>query len=404
MSAQTASPPRPPANTLQIVSIVSLTFIGYLCIGLPLAVLPGFVHQTLGQSPVVAGAVISIQYLATLLSRALAGRLADTLGPKRTVQRGLIGSAAAGALLLLAFIFAHWTAASLTLLVASRLLLGVSESLVGTGAILWGIGRVGTSNNARVISWNGIATYGALALGAPVGVALAHALEPAVIGVLTIALGALGYYAAQRLPAVPVVHGERLSYASVFTRVLPHGLALALGSTGFGAIATFITLYYAEQHWSNAALTLSVFGGLFIGVRLVFSQAIKRHGGYRVAIVSFACECAGLLLLWLAPAPEMALLGAGLTGAGFALIFPSLGVEAVALVPNASRGAALAAYSAFLDVSLGITGPLAGYVAGVFGYAQVFLVAAVAVAGACALSVVLHRRQPGTHVAEQAPT
>lgn len=107
MSAQTASPPRPPANTLQIVSIVSLTFIGYLCIGLPLAVLPGFVHQTLGQSPVVAGAVISIQYLATLLSRALAGRLADTLGPKRTVQRGLIGSAAAGALLLLAFIFAH---------------------------------------------------------------------------------------------------------------------------------------------------------------------------------------------------------------------------------------------------------------------------------------------------------
>ena len=99
-----------------------------------------------------------------------------------------------------------------------------------------------------------------------------------------------------------------------------------------------------------------MFGTLFIGARLLFANTIKTYGGFRVAIVSFAFECSGLLLLWLAPVPHIALVGAALTGFGFALIFPALGVEAVALVPPASRGAALSAYSVFLDLSLGITG------------------------------------------------
>ena len=394
MSTDSAPPPRSGfAVTLQIVSVVCFTFICYLTIGLPLAVLPGFVHGDLGFSAIVAGAAISVQYFATLASRPLAGRLADSLGPKKTVVRGLILCGVSGVLLLVALLLARWPAASLVLLVASRLVLGVGESLCGTGAILWGIGRVGVTHNARVISWNGIATYGALALGAQIGVAIDHALNPALIGVIVIALAALGYYLARLIAAVPVVHGERMSYASVFTRVLPHGLGLALGSAGFGSIATFVTLYYAARHWPNAALSLTVFGALFIGARLLFANTIKTYGGFRVAIVSFAFECAGLLLLWLAPMPHVALVGAALTGFGFALIFPALGVEAVALVPPASRGAALSAYSVFLDLSLGITGPLAGYVAGAFGYPQVFLFAAVAAAAGVALSTMLYQRQ-----------
>ncbi|MGN3965968.1 MFS transporter [Burkholderia gladioli] len=394
MSSDSASTPRSGASTmLQILSVVSFTFVCYLTIGLPLAVLPGFVHEELGLSAVIAGAAISVQYLATLASRPLAGRCADTLGPKRTVLRGLLGCGASGALLLVALLFAHWPAVSLVLLVASRLVLGVGESLVGTGAILWGIGRVGVSNNARVISWNGIATYGALAIGAPLGVAIAHTLNAALLGVLMVALAALGYWFALRLAPVPVVHGERMSYASVFTRVLPHGIGLALGSAGFGSISTFIALYYAARHWPDAALSLTVFGLLFIGSRLLFANTIKNYGGFRVAIVSFVVECLGLLLLWLAPVPHVALAGAALTGFGFALIFPALGVEAVALVPPASRGAALSAYSVFLDLSLGVTGPLAGYVAGEFGYPQVFLFAAVASAAGVALSILLYQRQ-----------
>lgn len=396
MSADSATPRSEFATTLQIIPVVFFTFLCYLTIGIPLAVLPGYVHDDLGYSAVIAGLAISVQYFATLASRPLAGRSADTLGPKKTVTIGLIGCGVSGVLLLLAVLLGRWATLSLSLLVVSRLVLGFGESLCGTGAILWGIGRVGTSNNARVISWNGIATYGALAIGAPVGVWISHSVGFFALGVVVIALAALGYTLAQRIGAVPVVHGERMSYRSVFTRVLPHGIGLALGSAGFGSIATFITLFYAARHWPNAALSLTVFGTLFIGARLLFANTIKTYGGFRVAIASFSFECVGLLLLWLAPEPHVALAGAALTGFGFALVFPALGVEAVGLVPPASRGAALSAYSVFLDLSLGITGPLAGYIAGEFGYGSVFLFAAIAAAAAVALSTMLYLRNART--------
>ena len=391
-SCTAAAPQSDLAVTLRIVSVVLYTFLCYLTIGIPLAVLPGFVHTDLGYGSVMAGAAISVQYFATLVSRPLAGRTADTLGPKKTVLYGLAACGASGVLLLGSALAAQWHAVSLVLLVIARLVLGFGESWVGTGSITWGIGRVGVANNAKVISWNGIATYGALAIGAPLGVAIDHSLGFGALALTVIALGALGYWLATRMASVPVVHGERMSYRSVFFRVLPYGFGLALGSAGFGSIATFITLFYAAHHWPNAALSLTVFGTTFVGARLLFANTIKAYGGFRVAIVSFALECAGLLMLWLSADPTFALAGAALTGCGFALVFPALGVEAVGLVPPASRGAALSAYSVFLDLSLGLTGPLAGYVAGVFGYGSVFLFAAVAAAAAVALSVVLYVR------------
>ncbi len=100
--------PTPPAQdsarqnvTLQIVSVVMFTFIGYLTIGIPLAVLPGYVHDDLGYGSVLAGLVISLQYLATLLARPYAGRVIDGLGPKRAVLYGMAGSAASGLFMLL---------------------------------------------------------------------------------------------------------------------------------------------------------------------------------------------------------------------------------------------------------------------------------------------------------------
>ena len=383
---------RPMAITLQVVSIVLFTFIGYLNIGIPLAVLPGYVHNHLGYGTVIAGLVISVQYLATLLSRPYASRYIDTRGSKRAVMVGLAGCGLSGVFMLVSSWLTSMPAWSLASLLIGRLVLGSAESLVGSGSIGWGIGRVGAQNTAKVISWNGIASYGAIAIGAPLGVVMVGHLGMWSLGVSIIALGALGVLLAWPKMAAPIVSGVRLPFLHVLGRVLPHGTGLALGSIGFGTIATFITLYYATNHWENAALCLSLFGASFISARLLFGNLINRIGGFRVAIACLGVETLGLLLLWLAPNPELALAGAALSGFGFSLVFPALGVEAVNLVPASSRGAAVGAYSLFIDLSLGITGPLVGAVAAGFGFASIFLFAALAALSGLLLSVYLYRQ------------
>ncbi|MES2868116.1 MAG: MFS transporter [Pseudomonadota bacterium] len=383
---------RPLAITLQVVSIVLFTFIGYLNIGIPLAVLPGYVHNHLGYGTVIAGLVISVQYLATLLSRPYASRIIDNLGSKRAVMYGLAGCGLSGVFMLASSWLTAAPAWSLASLLIGRLVLGSAESLVGSGSIGWGIGRVGAQNTAKVISWNGIASYGAIAIGAPLGVLMVSHWGMWSMGASIIALATLGLLLAWPKRAAPIVSGVRLPFLHVLGRVLPHGTGLALGSIGFGTIATFITLYYATNHWENAVLCLSLFGASFIGARLLFGNLINRIGGFRVAIVCLGVETLGLLLLWLAPNPEMALAGAALSGFGFSLVFPALGVEAVNLVPASSRGAAVGAYSLFIDLSLGITGPLVGAVAAGFGFGSIFLFAALAAFSGLLLSVYLYRQ------------
>jgi len=135
---------------LSILSTVAFTFATYLTIGLSLAVLPGFVHSTLGYGAMLAGLAISMQYVATLISRPHAGRMADALGPKRTVITGLAMCAASGVLLLLGALAVSIPLLSLGLILIARLALGCAESCVGTGSIAWGMGQVGHHHTANV--------------------------------------------------------------------------------------------------------------------------------------------------------------------------------------------------------------------------------------------------------------
>jgi predicted MFS family arabinose efflux permease len=178
---------------------------------------------------------------------------------------------------------------------------------------------------------------------------------------------------------VPVTHGEKLPFHHVFGKVAPYGLGLALGSVGFGVLATFITLDFAHRNWNGAAFALTLFGALFIFARLLFANAINRVGGFYVATVCFSTEFLGLILLWLTHSEALAFAGAALTGFGFSLVFPALGVEAVRHIPPQDKGTALGAYGVFMDFSLMIIGPAAGAIIGGFGYPPIYLFAACSV-------------------------
>ena len=72
----------PRAVTLKILAAAIFNLICYINVGMPLAVIAGFVHQKLGFNTIIAGLSVSIAYLATFLSRPSACRWMDTKGPK----------------------------------------------------------------------------------------------------------------------------------------------------------------------------------------------------------------------------------------------------------------------------------------------------------------------------------
>jgi len=364
---------KPENVNLPLLTYVGFTFLGYFIIGLSLSVLPIFISKNLGFSLVIAGLVISLQYVATFFLRAYSGKIIDGKGPKPAVLSSMLSFSLTGIFLILAYYFKFSPLISLGFLIITRLLTGCGEGMIGASPINWAIMALGEKHTAKIISYNGVACYGALAIGASLGVVIEHQFGLYGIGILSILIGILGFLFAKTKTNYTNSHThDSQSFWKVLGKVSPFGICLALGGIGFASISTFITLYYNYFHWNNGALCLSVFGGLFVAGRLVFSNVINNYGGIRVAIACLLVETIGLLIISFATNSEMALFGAGVTGLGFSLIFPALGVVAIKSVSPSSQGSALAGYGLFIDLSLGVAGPLIGGVADIWGMKYIF--------------------------------
>jgi predicted MFS family arabinose efflux permease len=120
-------------------------------------------------------------------------------------------------------------------------------------------------------------------------------------------------------------------------------------------------------------------------------------------LVCVLIEAVGQALIWLAPSSIMALIGASVTGLGYSLVYPGFGVEAVRHAPPQSRGLATGAYTAFLDLALGLANPALGLVASGAGLGVVFLVSMLVVLCAAAIALPL-LSAPSLDMAKQEST
>lgn len=379
--------PDAPSVVITLLPIMAVVWVAFLMIGMALPVLPLHVHQELGLSTFVVGLVAGSQFAAALLSRFWAGRYADTQGVKPAVVAGLLMAAVSGLLYLLSLRFVAAPGISVTILLLGRALLGGAESFIITGAQSWGLALGGPRNAGRVIAWVGTALWAAYAVGAPAGTALYVGYGFAGIALATLLLPLVTLLLVVPLhPIAPAPHA-RPAITQVIGAVWVPGVGAALSSVGFGTITTFAALVFAERGWGSVWLVFTVLSIAFILGRVLFGHLPDRIGGARVALVCLLIEAAGQALIWLAPSSMLVIAGAAVTGLGYSLVYPGLGLEAVRRAPSQSRGLAMGMFTGFLDLALGLANPALGLVASRAGLSAVFLVSAIVVLGAVGIAL-----------------
>ena len=383
-----------------LAPIMMVVLVAYLIIGLAMPVLPLYVHQELGLSTFMVGVAAGVEFAAALLSRFWSGRYADTKGAKRAIVVGLVMGVIAGLFYLLSIRFGGAPVMAIAILLVGRVFLGGCESFVITGALSLGLGLGGRSNAGRVIAWVGTALWAAYAAGAPAGTALYTRYGFASIAVATTLLPLVSLLLVIPLRDLPLSGHASPSVRRVLRAVTIPGLGMALTAVGFGTITTFGALLFVERGWSSAWIALTAVSVAFIFGRIVFGHLPDKVGGARVALVCVVIESLGLALIWLAPSAMVVFIGAAITGVGYSLVYPGFGVEAVRLAPPEAKGLAMGAFTAFLDLSLGIANPALGLLATRAGLNSVFLVSALVVLSSAVIAVQLLRapRASDAHV------
>jgi MFS family permease len=359
--------------------VFAVTFCGLVAVGAVLPVLPRYVDGPLGAGKIAVGVVIGAYAITGLLLRPFAGHFADRRGRRPTVLVGSLLMAAGGFLYLLPLGVAG--------LIGARLVLGAGEGTVFTAGSAWIVDLAPPERRGRVIGLYGLAVWSGLSVGPLFGELIQHHAGYTPVWIFAGAMPLLGAAIASRVPDPfrPAPRAEHEHHSLIAREAVRPGVALALGSIGYAAVATFVVLHLDARGVGHGALVFGAFATMVVLTRLVGGDLPDRVGPARVAFAAAVVEAIGLTAIAFAHSLPLALAGALAMGAAFSLLYPSLSLIVVDQVSEARRGAALGTFTAFFDAGVGFGAPLAGLAAALSDYEGSFLLAAAIALGSATL-------------------
>ncbi|MFE7118051.1 MFS transporter [Streptomyces sp. NPDC057654] len=371
MTPVTPATPRP---TVPVRRLWAAVLCGYMALGATLQSLPSYVVGHFHGGPLIAGTVVGIAFLATACARPFAGRLADAGFARPVVATGGVLGAIGGA--------GHLIAPNPGTLIVARLVMGVGEAALFSGAIPWVLADTPPQRRGRVAGWFGLSMWGGLALGPVVAVGLNHLSGYRGVWWGVIVLGIVSAV------LVLTTGGDNRNDDGLsplpkgFREIVPvgaslPGLAFGLSSYGYGTVNALLVLHLHHDGIGGESAALAVFAAGFLLARALGSPLVDRKGGVRVALGSLVVEAVGLLLIAGTGNEVLALAGTVLAGAGVALMYPATVAMTLHRTGALRPGTSVGVMTSYWDLGIMAAGPLGGLIAGHAGYTTSFAVAAV---------------------------
>ena len=351
-------------------SIIGATFLGFLGIGTVLPGLAPHVRHDLGGSDQTVGFVIGIFSFIAIVTRFISGPLADRRGRKTAFLTGLASCALSG--------IAYLLPLGLASPYIGRVLQGIGEAFLYTGAAAWVIEEAGVHRSAQALGYLSSGIWGGISAGPVVG-AWVGTFERAAMIQVAAAVVAFVTLTQIKEDYEPVVHAARRSW--VPSSLLAPGIAIGFVNVHYPVVTGFLILHLA-RHGNSGRAAFSAYAGVILLSRFFLGGLPDRIHPAITYYCGLAAMATGLVLIATGPSPVVAVTAAAILGLGFSFPWSSIGSTVLRQTPSSERGATVGVLSAFYDLFVGISSFTAGAVAGHFGYPAAFVMAAGALGAA----------------------
>ncbi|MGH2655818.1 MAG: MFS transporter [Actinomycetota bacterium] len=354
-----------------LISLATLAY--FVAVGVVLPVLPLYVRGPLGGGDVSVGVTVGAFSVTALLVRPWAGRLADRRGRRLPMLIG-IGT-------FVVSVGGYVVAGSVPALVGMRLLTGVGEALFFTGAASAIADMAPDERRGEAISFFSLALWTGIAVGPVIGEVVLGQGRFDLVWLASAALGLLAGALTLRV-RVQTIRTEGMPSRLIHRGALLPGTAILASIWGAAGFFAFVPLYSRELGLSGSRGVFVLFSGIVLAIRFLGARLPDALGPVRAARVSLVVSAAGLALMGVWGTTTGLFVATAVYAVGQALAFPALMALALRDAAPGQRGAAIATFTAMVDVGFGIGPAALGFVAHGFGYGGVFLFgAAVALLG-----------------------
>lgn len=386
---------RPRLFTPAFATLTAASLAYFAAAGMTIPALPRFVEGTLGGGNIAVGVVFGAFSVSAVLLRPAAGTYGDRRG-----RRPLM---IVGALVAAASILAYGLAPNSTVLVVLRLVSGVGEALFFVGMVTTFTDLAPSERRGEAMSLASLGLYLGIGIGPPIAEAITHWLGLTAVWITAAGACLVATGLAVRVPETRPDEPHEVFGAVSRRQRLVHpagllpGLVLFASIVGMAGFLAFVPLHVLDIGMASSGLILLAFAGVVVLIRSVGARLPDVLGPARAIRAALILSAVGLAMVATWHAPVGLALGAVLTGAGVALLTPSVFALAAAAAPTGERGQVMATTSAFIDVAFGL-GPMSmGVVAALMGRPSVFAVGALMALGGLVLMIVTRLGKPRRH-------
>lgn len=350
-----------------LMSLSALTL--YMSYQMMLTILPSFITEK-GGNQFTVGLIISLYTIASLFTRPIAGNLTDKIGRKPVVFAGL--------LLFTLCVGSYYWLATIQLILALRLIHGVSWGIASTSLGTAASDIIPKSRYGEGLGYFGLAGTLGMALGPNLGIitmnygsGLSFTIT-SLLSLISLILLNMVKFPSLNLEQKKFNTADFIKNLWEKKALVPGSLALFIGMT-YGGITSYITLFAKEQNLRNIGIFFLCNASMLAVSRLFAGKVFDKKGPYILLFPSILFCMIGLLLLSFSNSVSLLALSGIFYGFGFGLILPTLQAWAVTRVDSKRRGAATGTYYSSLDLGIAMGSVILGIISKTTGYAGMYL-------------------------------